>query len=122
MGQRIFGVKELMIDGVVYLAKSVPSYSLGGDKHESVMGQDRRHGSKVTRIPAYLEVTITDAGQGFDVRALTHLTDCTVTLSLESGKTFKMGHADYCGEGKISPEEGEIEAKFECDPENAEEI
>lgn len=122
MPQRTFGVKELMIDGVVYLAKSVPSYSLGGDKRESVMGVDRRHGSKVTRIPAYLEVTITDAGQGFDVRALTQLKDATITLSLESGKTIKFGHAEYCAEGKVSPEEGEIEAKFECDAENAEEI
>jgi len=122
MAQRRFGVKELKIDGVVYLAKGGASYALGGDKRESVMGVDRRHGSKVTRIPAYIEVTITDGGQGFDLKALTNLVDATVTVDLENGKTIKLGHAEYCAEGKVTPEEGEIEARFECDAENAEEI
>jgi hypothetical protein len=122
MAQRRFGVKQLMIDGVVHLAKGGVTYSLGGDKKESVMGVDRRHGVKVTRIPAYLEVTITDAGDDTDLRALTSLEDSTVTVDLENGKTIKLGHANYCAEGKVTAEEGEIEAKFECDPENAEEI
>jgi hypothetical protein len=122
MAQRRFGVKQLLIDGVVYLAKGGVTYSLGGDKLESVMGVDRRHGTKVTRIPAYLEITITDGGQGFDLRKLTQLSDSTITVDLENGKTIKLGHANYCAEGKVTAEEGEIEAKFECDPENAEEI
>jgi len=122
MAQRRLGVRQLQIDGVVFLAKGGVSYSLGGDKLESVMGVDRRHGSKVTRIPAYIEVTITDAGQGFDLRALTKLTDSTINVDLENGKTIKLGHANYAAEGKVTAEEGEIEAKFEADPENAEEI
>lgn len=123
MAQRRFGVRQLMIDGVVHLAKGGVAYSLGGDKLESVMGVDRRHGSKVTRMPAYIEVTITDGGPGVtDLRALTQLRDATITLDLENGKTIKLGHANYAGEGKVTAEEGEIEAKFEADPENAEEI
>lgn len=122
MAQRRFGVKQLMIDGVVYLAKGGVSYSLGGDKLESVMGVDRRHGVKVTRIPAYLEATVTDAGQGFDVKALMKLSDSTVTVDLENGKTIKFGHANYAAEGKVTADEGEIEARFECDSDNAEEI
>lgn len=122
MAQRRFGIKQLQIDGVVFLVKGGVSYSLGGDKLESVMGVDRRHGSKVTRIPAYIEATITDAGDGFDLRALTKLSDSTVTIDLENGKTIKLGHANYAADGKVTAEEGEVEARFEADPENAEEI
>lgn len=122
MAQRRFGVKQLMIDGVVYLAKGGVAYSLGGDKQEPVMGADTLHGAKVTRIPAYLEVTITDAGADTNLKALTGLRDATVTVDLENGKTIKFGHAFYSAEGKVTPEEGEIEGKFVCSSENAGEI
>jgi len=122
MPQLRHGVRQLQIDGVTYLVKGGVSYSLGGDKLESVMGQDRRHGVKVTRIPAYIECTITDGGQGFSVRQLTGITDKTVTVDLENGKTIKLGHANYAAEGKVTAEEGEIEARFEADSDNAEEI
>ena len=122
MAQRRFGVRQFMIDGVVYLCKGGVSYSLGGDKLTSIMGQDRRHGSKVERIPAYLEATITDGGQGFDLRALTQISDSTITVDLENSKTIKFGHANYAAEGKVTADEGEIEARFEADPEDAEEI
>lgn len=122
MAQRKFGVRQLMIDGVVYLAKSGCDYSLGLNKQESVMGLDRRHGVKVTRMPAYLEVTISDTGTDFDTKKLTSMTDVEVTVDLESGKTIKFGHANYAGEGKVTGAEGEVEAKFECDEGNAEEI
>jgi hypothetical protein len=123
MAQRRFGVRQLQIDGVTYLAKDGVNYSLGGDKQESVMGIDRkRHGVKVTGMVAYLDVTITDGGQGFDVKALTQIDDSIVTVDLENGKTIKFAHANYAAEGKVNAGEGEIEARFECDPEYAEEI
>jgi hypothetical protein len=122
MPQRRYGVRQLQIDGVTYLARGGCSYSPGGDKLESIMGLDRRHGVKVARIPAYLEITIGDAGQGFNLKALIQIDDSTVTVDLENGKTIKLGHANYAAEGKVTAEEGEVEARFECDPENFEEI
>ena len=122
MPQRRFGIKQLLIDGVVTLVKGGVSYSLGGDKLTSVMGVDRRHGTKVERIPAFFEATITDAGQGFKLTSITQIKDATIAADLENGKTIKLGHANYASEGKVTPEEGEIEARFECDAENAEEI
>jgi hypothetical protein len=122
MAQTRFGVKQFAIDGVVYLCKSGVQYSLGVDKQESVMGVDRRHGVKITRIPAYIEAALSDGGQGFDLRKLTSITDAEVTVSLENGKTIKLGHANYAEEGKVTAEEGEIATKFEADPDNAEEI
>lgn len=122
MAQRRFGVKQLMIDGVVYLVRGGVSYSLGGDKSESVMGADRHHGYKISRIVAYLEATLADGGADFSLRKLIQISDSTITVDLENGKTIKFGHAAYVGEGKVTAEEGEIEARFECDPDDAEEI
>lgn len=121
MAQRRLGVKQVMINGEVVLAKSGVSYSLGGDKFETVMGLDRFHGLKVTRTPAFMEITITDSDT-FDLQGLVKLTDATVTAELENGKTIKLGHAAYASDGQVSAEEGEIEARFECDPDDAEEI
>lgn len=122
MAQTRYGVKQFMIDGVVYLCKSGVTYSLGGDKQESVMGVDRRHGVKITRIPAYVEGVLSDGGQGFDLRKLTSITDAEVQVSLENGKVIKLGHANYAEDGKVTAEEGEITTKFEADSANAEEI
>ncbi len=122
MAQRRFGVKQFQIDGVTYLCKGGVEYSLGGDKLESVMGVDRRHGVKVTRIPAFIKATLADGGQGFEVKKLTQIDDSTVTVDLENGKTIKLGHANYAAEGNVTADEGEIDSRFECDPDNAEEI
>lgn len=121
MAQNLIGVRQLMIDGEVIDVKAGVDYSFGGDKLESIMGLDRHHGYKVARIPAYLDLTITDR-KDFDVKKLTKLRDATVTADLENGKMVKMGHAAYCAEGKVTAAEGEIEARFECDPDDAEEI
>lgn len=121
MAQRRIGVKQALIDGVVVDAKSVGGYSLGGDKRETVMGVDRAHGQKVTRIVAYIELMITD-NSDVNLRALTSKSDSTIVLDLENGKTLSFAHASYAGEGKVTPEEGEIDCRFECDPTYAEEI
>lgn len=119
--QRRLGVKQATIDGKVVDVKGGVAYSLGGDKLESVMGVDRKHGNKVTRIPAYLEMTVTDSSD-IDLKALAKLIDAQVVVELELGKTVKFSHAAYCGEGKVTAEEGEIEFKVECDGDDAEEI
>jgi hypothetical protein len=121
MAQRRLGVKQIMIDGEVVDVKGGVEYSLGPDKLETVMGVDRAHGVKVTRQIAYVAFQITDR-QGLDVKKLTALWDSTVTVDLELGKTLKFGHAYYVGEGKITAAEGELDARFECDPKDAEEI
>lgn len=121
MAQRRIGVKQAMIDGEVVDVKGGVAYSLGGDKQETVMGVDRRHGVKVTRMPAYVEMTITDRS-GFDLKKLTKLSASTVAIDLENGKMVKFTNASYAGEGKVTAEEGEIETRFECDPDDADEV
>lgn len=121
MAQRRLGVKQLMIDGEVMDVKGGVEYSLGPDKLETVMGVDRAHGVKVTRQMAYIAFTITDR-QGLNVKALQALRDSSVTCDLELGKTLKFSHSYYSADGKITAAEGEIEARFECSPDDAEEI
>lgn len=121
MAQRRLGTKQVMLDGVLLDVKGGVAYSLGGGKQETVMGVDRRHGVKVTRIPAYLEMTVTDRND-LDLKKLTKTTNSTITVELESGKTVVFTGAAYTADGKVTAEEGEIETRFECDPDNAEEI
>lgn len=123
MAQRRFGVKQLMIDGVVHLAKSGCEYSLGGDKQDAEMGLDGFHGFKVSRYPASLKVTISDGGQGqTDLRALTRIRDSKIALDLENGKSIQLSHAAYTADGKVNAEAGEIDCEFMCDPNDAQEI
>lgn len=121
MAQRRLGVKQLMINGEVMDVKGGCDYSLGGDKLTEVMGMDRLHGAKVERIAAYIEFTLTDRSS-LNLKQVTTLSDATVTCELELGKTIKLGHAFYSGDGKVTGAESEIEAKFVCDTSNAEEI
>lgn len=121
MGQRRLGVKQIMIDGEVQDVKGGVEYSLGPDKLTTVMGVDRAHGVKVERQMAYVAFTITDR-QGLNLKTLTGLRDSTITVDLELGKSLKFGHAYYAADGKVTAAEGEIEAKFECSGDDAEEI
>src|SRR5678815_5551178 len=95
MGQKRLGIKQVSLDGVVLDAKGEWSYSLGGEKRETVAGQDRIHGVKITRIPAFMEGMVTD-GKDIDLKKLTASNDSNVTLDLQNGKTIKLGHAYYC--------------------------
>lgn len=121
MAQRRLGVKQIMIDGEVVDVKGGVEYSLGPDKLTTIMGMDRAHGVKVERQMAYCAFTITDR-QGLDLKKFTSLRDSTITVDLELGKTLKFGHAYYAGDGKVTAAEGEIEARFECGSDDAEEI
>lgn len=121
MAQRRLGVKQILIDGEVADVKGGVEYSLGPDKLTTIMGVDRAHGVKVERTMAYIAFTITDR-QGLKLKDLQALRDSTVHVDLELGKSLKFAHAYYAADGKVTAAEGEIETRFECDPNDAEEI
>lgn len=122
MGQRLFGIRQLTINGKVVDAKGHIEYSPGGRKKTAVVGADGRlHGFKVDTIAAYAQGTLTDAPE-LDIKALVGLDDATVVADLLIGKTLKLDHAAYVADGKASTEEGEVEFRFECDPDNFEAI
>lgn len=117
--QRRAGKISLQIDGEIFDAKGSFEYSLGGEKRTSIVGSDKVHGYSAMPKVAYIKGEITDR-QELDVKAMTELSDVTVTLNLANGKTIVLYNAWYVGEGVGNSEEGNIEFNFEGN--NAEEI
>jgi len=116
---RIGGKILVKADGKQYRAKGSWTYNLGKDKKEKVVGMDGVHGTKVTPQVPFIEGAITDSGT-LSVEALLDLEDATIILELANGKIISLAGADFAGDGNVTTEEGEIEARFEGD--SAEEI
>lgn len=116
---RIGGKIFIKADGFQYRAKGNWTYNLGKDKKEKVVGMDGVHGTKVTPQVPFIEGTITD-GPDISAEQLLEIENATVTLELANGKIISLSGADFSGEGNITTEEGEIDARFEGD--RAEEI
>jgi len=111
-GNKRAGIIYLKIDGEVYDAKGNFTYNLGRPKREMIVGADRVHGYKeMVQVP-YIEGEITDK-QDLDLAALLNLTDSTVTLELNNGKTVVLKQACYAAEGNGQTEEGNIQLRFE---------
>jgi len=109
---RVGGIIFLKVDGQQYKVKGSWSYNLGEDKKEAVVGMDGVHGFKVTPQVGFVEGTITDRGD-LSVEALLRTEDATITLELANGKVISFAEAYFAGDGNITTEEGEIEARFE---------
>ena len=121
MAQRLIGIKQISIDGKIIDSKGW-DYGPGGDQLESVSGHGRLHGFKVkATMPGYAEGKITDSAD-LRIKDLIALRDATVMIELQNGKTVKLSHAAFVAEGKVTGEESEIEARFECDPNDADEF
>lgn len=116
---RIGGKIFIKANGFQYKAKGNWTYNLGKDKQEKIVGMDGVHGTKVTPQVPFIEGTITDSGN-ISAEELLELSDATIILELANNKIISLSGADFAGEGNITTEEGEIEARFEGD--QAEEI
>lgn len=109
---RVGGIIEVKVDGGIQSAKGNWTYNLGNPKREAVVGSDAVHGYKEMPQAPYIEGSITDR-QDLDLKALQTVKDTTVTLNLANGKTIVLRNAWFAGDGNVSTEEGEIEARFE---------
>lgn len=112
MAQRVGGIIQFQIGGVVRDAKGSFTYNLGHPKREAVAGADVVHGYKEMPQASSIEGVITDRGN-LDVAELVTARDIMVTLELGNGKTIALADAWYAGDGNITTEEGEIEVRFE---------
>lgn len=119
MAQRVAGLIQFKVDGVVYAAKGNFSYNLGRPKRDAIVGSDGVHGYKETPQVGFIEGAITDLGN-LDLDALVTVRDSAVTLELGNGKLISLGDAWFAGEGTASSEEGEIAVRFEAN--SAEEV
>jgi len=112
MSKRVGGIIFIKVDGVQYRAKGNWSYNFGVAKREGVVGADGVHGYKeMPQIP-FIEGVITDDSEISAIDIL-KIKDATVTLELANGKVAVLKDAWFAGDGNMSTEEGEIEARFE---------
>ena len=107
------GLISIAVNGELLDAKGEFSYNLGTTRREAVVGADRVHGFKESVQPASLEGKVTDR-RTLNLRALTSITDATITLRSGTGKTVVFRNAWFSGEGKVSTGEGEIEVSFQA--------
>lgn len=110
---RIGGIINVKINGILHRAKGSWSYNLGRPKREAVVGADAVHGFKETPQQAFVEGAITDSPE-LDLQALVEAREANVTLELANGKVVILEKAWYAGEGTVTTEEGEIEVRFEA--------
>jgi hypothetical protein len=105
------GVIEVHANGNRMEAKGTFTGNLGYHKRDAIIGADGIHGYKETPQESFLEGAITDH-RDLDVAALVQLTNATVTLRLNNGKTWIWEDAWYANEGSMTTDEGEIGVRF----------
>lgn len=109
---RVGGLIELKVNGVIYSAKGNFSYNLGHIKRTAVVGADRPHGfSGLPQVP-FIEGEITD-NIGLDLEAVLDFDEETCTLLLATGKTIALKEGWYAGDGTGQTEEGNIGFRME---------
>ncbi len=111
--ERVGGLIEIKLNGLLYKAKGSFTYNLGFPKREAVIGSDAEgvHGYKEMPQAPSLEGAFTDSVD-VDLKALMLAKDATLVLSLANGKVIVFRDAVYTGDGNVTTEEGEIEIMF----------
>lgn len=112
MTTAVGGIITVRANGAPIRAKGSYTYNLGRPLREAVVGADGVHGYRETPQVAFIEGSTTDKGD-LDLSALVGLTDATITLDLNNGKTIVLANAWFAGEGSATTEEGEVALRFE---------
>ncbi|MDR1165745.1 MAG: phage tail tube protein [Deltaproteobacteria bacterium] len=106
------GLIYIKINGIQHEAKGTFTVGTGAPKRDAIIGADGIHGYKETPQVAYIEGAITDSFD-LDSESLRHVTNATVTLELNNGKTWMLSDAWYASEGAMTTDESEIAVRFE---------
>jgi hypothetical protein len=106
------GIIWFYLNGSRMEAKGTFTVNPGHPKRDAIIGADEIHGYKETPQIAYIEGAITDAPD-LDTAALRQMTNTTVTLQLNNGKTWTLEDAWYASEGDWTSDEAEIAVRFE---------
>lgn len=109
---KIGGKLTVKVGGVQQWARGEWSYNLGRPKREAVVGVDGTHGYQETPQVAFIEGTISNRGD-LDVGALCEITNETVTIELDNGKTVFLRNGWYAADGTVKANSGEVEVRFE---------
>lgn len=88
------------------------TYNLGKVKRDAVVGHDGVHGFKELPQAPMMNGQFTDNYDMDLENDLLNITDETLTLELNNGKTIVMRNGFYTGSGDVTTEEGKIVAEF----------
>lgn len=110
---RVAGILELTINGLVYLARGEFSHRCSGvNQREAVMGADGRvHGYTEAPLEPMIEGTITDSA-GLSTGALAASDGISAALKLGNGKVVTGIDLWYAGDGTVNDSTGEFPVKF----------
>lgn len=111
---KVGGIAYLKINGVQYKLRGNAEYSPTNRERESVAGQDGEiHGYIEKTMAPYINMDLTDQG-GLSLQAIQDLTDTTITLQLNNGKTFQLTDAWCVPQMKNQTSDGTIgDVRFE---------
>lgn len=109
---RVGGLIYFKANGKQFSCKGSWDYNLGEVKRDAVVGSDGMHGFKELPQAPRITGTITDNSDMDLAQDLLNITDETLTLELNNGKTVVMRNGFFTGSGDVATEEGEISAEF----------
>ena len=109
---RVGGIIFVKVDGAQFRVKGSWTYNLGKPKRDPVVGSDGVHGYKETPQIPFIEGTITD-DPNISIESLLETKGATIILELGNGKVISLKDAWFAGDGNMTTEEGELEARFE---------
>ncbi len=108
------GIIDVAYNGKLLPIKGKWKYNLGFPVNKSIMGHNgKRQGITSTPQVAYIEGPITDDSE-LKLKEILTIRNATITLKKLNGKTIVFRKADYCGDGEVETEEGEVSVRFEA--------
>lgn len=112
MSQRVAGMIQFALDGVLYQASGEWTYNLGRAKRETVLATDGVAGYKEEPQIPFIEGEIIDSS-ATDVAALLDAVGITALLTLGNGKVIALRDGVQTHEGTGKANEGRIPVRFE---------
>jgi hypothetical protein len=105
------GLIWVAVNGKQIEAKAEITINPGLNKRNDIIGADGPHGYAEVAQMSSVEGKITDR-MDLDTVAFRQITNATVTVQLNNGKTWVFDDAWYSADGNYTSGEGEIDFKF----------
>jgi hypothetical protein len=106
------GTAFMKVDGTQYMLRGNWKVQPNAVVRTGVAGGDGTHGYTEKYQVQWIEGDISDYG-GLSVQALQNITDSTITLELNNGKTYVLVSGWYAGTGELDAVQGQTTARFE---------
>ena len=106
------GLIWVQVNGQRVEAKGTFTINAGQPLRSAITGADGIHGYAETPQVSSVEGALTDNPE-LDTVSLRQITNATVTVELNNGKTWVFEDAWFAGEGAMTTDESEIAIRFE---------